>query len=78
VYGAEVDDARDVALRRQLYLDAKSSHVGVDTDGLACPLHLPMSCSHHTREHGFMSDEGTLLRWSVDHMGTRAAESYRE
>jgi hypothetical protein len=26
------------ALRRWLYLAAKPSHVGVDVDGLACPL----------------------------------------
>jgi hypothetical protein len=36
----------DVALWRQLYLVAKPSHVGVDVDGLACPLHRPMGYCH--------------------------------
>jgi hypothetical protein len=36
------------------YLVAKSSHVGVDVDGLACPLHHCAACSHQTRGHGFL------------------------
>jgi hypothetical protein len=43
VIGAEVDDARDGSWRcfftAWIYLAAKPSHVGVDMDGLACPLH---------------------------------------
>jgi hypothetical protein len=46
VLGAEVDDAREDSWRGSfmawLYLAAKISHVGVDVDGLACPLHRPM------------------------------------
>jgi hypothetical protein len=32
-----------------LYLAAKPSYVGVDMDGLACPLHCPTICGHQTR-----------------------------
>jgi hypothetical protein len=35
-------------------LSTKSSHMGVATDGLACPLHRPMACSHHKRGRGSM------------------------
>jgi hypothetical protein len=27
---------------------------GVDVNGLACPLHRPMACSHQTRGHSFL------------------------
>jgi hypothetical protein len=37
------------------YLAAKPSHVGVDVDGLACPLHCPMTCSYQTRGQGLPS-----------------------
>jgi hypothetical protein len=37
------------------YLAAKSSHVGVDVDGLACPLQHPMAYSRQTRGQDFMS-----------------------
>jgi hypothetical protein len=41
-----MDDARDDSWRGSfvvwLYLVAKPSHVGVDVDALACPLHRPM------------------------------------
>jgi hypothetical protein len=40
---------RDVASLCWPYLVAKSSHVGVDVDGLACPLHRPMTCSRQMR-----------------------------
>jgi hypothetical protein len=43
--GVEVDYARDDSCRGSFaawfYLAAKSSHVGVDMDGLACRLHHP-------------------------------------
>jgi hypothetical protein len=46
--GTAVDDAHDSTWRRccfaRLYLAAKPSHIGVDVDGLACPLHRPMVC----------------------------------
>jgi hypothetical protein len=58
VLGAEVDDARDSSWRRWftslLYLDAKSSHVGVDVDRLACPLHHPMAYNCQMRGHGLL------------------------
>jgi hypothetical protein len=58
VLGAEVDDAQDGSWRRcftvLLYLAAKPAHVGVDVDGLACPLHRPMACGHKTRGHGLL------------------------
>jgi hypothetical protein len=50
VPGAEVNDARDDSwtgsFTKRLYMAAKPSHVGVDVDGLACPLHWPMGCSY--------------------------------
>jgi hypothetical protein len=59
VLGAEVDDARDGSWRRcftmLLYLAAKPTHVGVDLDGLACPLHRPMACSRQMRRQGLLS-----------------------
>jgi hypothetical protein len=45
----------DVASQRRLYLAAKPSHVGVDVDGLACPLHRPIVCSSQTKGYGFLS-----------------------
>jgi hypothetical protein len=42
---ADVDDTRDDSCRGSfmvwLYLVAKPSHVGIDVDGLSCPLHRP-------------------------------------
>jgi hypothetical protein len=53
ILDAEVDDAQDGSWRRcfvaWLYLAAKPSHVGVDVDGLAWPLHHPTPCSRQTR-----------------------------
>jgi hypothetical protein len=46
---------RDIASRRWLYLAAKPSLVGVDMDGLACPLHHPTVCSCQTRGQSFLS-----------------------
>jgi hypothetical protein len=54
---------RDIASRCWPYLVAKSSHVGVDVNGLACPLHRPMSCSHQMRGHGFLP--GAILSHRV-------------
>jgi hypothetical protein len=59
VPGVEVDDARDDSWRRcfvaSAYLPTKPSHVGVDVDGLAYPLHHHMTCSHQTRGQGVLS-----------------------
>jgi membrane-anchored protein YejM (alkaline phosphatase superfamily) len=35
-------------------LATKPSHVGVDVDGLAFPLHYPMTCSYQMRRQGFL------------------------
>jgi hypothetical protein len=53
----------DVVSWHQLYLAAKPSHVGVDVDRLAYPLHRPMACYHQTRDQGFLS--GTVLSCHV-------------
>jgi hypothetical protein len=45
----------DVASRCQLYLAAKPSHVGVNVDGLASPLHGLVVCNRQTRGQGFLS-----------------------
>jgi hypothetical protein len=44
-----------VTSRHRLYSAAKSSHVGGDVDGLACPLHHPMVYNHQMRGQGFQS-----------------------
>jgi hypothetical protein len=53
VLGAEVVGARDDSWRGHftvwLYLAAKPSHMGVDVDGLACPMHWHMVRSCQTR-----------------------------
>jgi lipid-binding SYLF domain-containing protein len=53
VLGAELDDAHDGSWRRcfvvWLYLVAKPVYVGVDVDGLAYPLHRPMTYNRQTR-----------------------------
>jgi hypothetical protein len=53
---AEMDNAWDDAWRGSfitwLYLAAKPSHVGVDVDGLACPLHRPMVRTNQMRGQG--------------------------
>jgi hypothetical protein len=45
----------DIASRHWLYLAAKPSHVGVDVDRLACPLHRPTAYSHQSRGQSFLS-----------------------
>jgi hypothetical protein len=39
----------EIVSRHQLYVATNPSHVGVDVDGLAYPLHRPMVCSHQMR-----------------------------
>jgi hypothetical protein len=53
----------DVTSWRRLYLVARSSHVVVNVDRLACPLHHPMAYCHHMRGQGFLS--GTVLSHHV-------------
>jgi hypothetical protein len=53
----------DVVSWHQLYLAAKPSHVGVDVDRLAYPLHRPMAYYHQTRDQGFLS--GTVMPCQV-------------
>jgi hypothetical protein len=58
VLGAEVDDARDNSWRgsftMRLYLMATPSHMGVDVDGLAYPLHQPTVRSCQMRGQGLL------------------------
>jgi hypothetical protein len=58
VLGDEVDDAWDGSWKHcfvtLLYLAAKPTHVGVDVDGLAYPLHCPMACGCQMRGHGLL------------------------
>jgi hypothetical protein len=56
---------RDIALWHRFYLTAKSSHVGVDVDGLACPLHHTMICNHQTRGQSFLSGAALSHRAAV-------------
>jgi hypothetical protein len=57
----------DIASWCWLYFVAKSSHVGADVDGVACPLHRPTAWDHPT------GDEASCqvlpcpveLRWAV-------------
>jgi preprotein translocase subunit Sec63 len=51
ILGAEVDDARYDSSR---YLTAKPSHVGVNVNGLAYPLHQHMVCSFQMKGYGLM------------------------
>jgi hypothetical protein len=53
----------DVASWHRLYLATKPSHVGVDVEGLACPLHHPTAFSHQSRGQSFLS--GVVLSHRV-------------
>jgi hypothetical protein len=68
--GAEVDGARDSSWRHRcfawVYLAAKPSHVGVDMDELACPLHHPTVCDRQTRGHSFLSGAAPSRHAVVD------------
>jgi hypothetical protein len=44
------------AMRHWLNLAAKPSHVEVDVDGLACPLHRPTACNRQTSGQGLLPD----------------------
>jgi hypothetical protein len=55
----------DVVMLHQLYLAAKPSHVGVDVDGLAYPLHCPTVCSRQTRGQSFLSGASLSYRVTV-------------
>jgi hypothetical protein len=58
ILGTKVDDAWDSSWRRCFtalhYLAAKPALVGVDVDGLACPLYRPMACGHQTKGLGLL------------------------
>jgi hypothetical protein len=58
---------KDVALWCMVYLTTKPPHVGVDVDGLACPLHRPTTCSCQTRRYGLSARRYLvlLLQWAV-------------
>jgi hypothetical protein len=55
----------DIVMLRRLYLAAKTSHMGVDVDGLACPLHRPTVYYHQTRGQSFLSDAALSNRAAV-------------
>jgi hypothetical protein len=55
----------DVASWHRLYLAAKPSHVGVDVDGLAFPLHRPTTYSRQTRGYSFLSGATLYHRATV-------------
>jgi hypothetical protein len=59
ILGIEVDDPRDDSWRgsfmKQLYLASKLSHVGVDVDELAYPLHQPIARSCLARGPGLFA-----------------------
>jgi hypothetical protein len=63
ILGVEVDDVQDDSCRGRFtvwfYLSAKHSHMGVDVDGLAFPLHQRMVRSYQMRGHGLLL--GALL-----------------
>jgi hypothetical protein len=56
--GIEVDDAQNGSWRHcfvvLFYLAANPTHMGVDVDGLACPLHHPIACGHQMRGQGLL------------------------
>jgi hypothetical protein len=71
ILGIEVGDAHDDSWRcsfaKQLYLAAKPSHIGVDVNGLACPLHWHMGHSCQSRGHGLSARRYPVLslEWAV-------------
>jgi hypothetical protein len=56
----------DAIMLHQRYLAAKPSHVGVDVDRLACLLHRPTTCSHHTWGQSFLSGASWSHHAAVD------------
>jgi hypothetical protein len=55
----------DVASWCQLYLGAKPSHVGVNVNGLVCPMHCATVCSHQMRGQSFLSGVAFSRRAAV-------------
>jgi hypothetical protein len=55
----------DVASWHQLYLATKPSHMGVDVDGLAYPLHHPRTYNHQSRGQSFLSGVALSHRAAV-------------
>jgi hypothetical protein len=53
----------DVLAQHRLYLTAKPSNVGVDVDGLSCPLHCPTVYGCQTTAQSSLS--GTVLPYLV-------------
>jgi hypothetical protein len=68
ILGAEVDDVQDESWRgsfvKRLYLSAKPSHMGVDVNGLAYPLHRPTAHSCQTRGQGLLPGAALSCRCS--------------
>jgi hypothetical protein len=71
ILGNEVDGVWDNSWRGcfavQFYLAAKTSHVGVDVDGLGYPPHRPTVNSYQTRGHGLSTRRCLVLslQWVV-------------
>jgi hypothetical protein len=58
-------DLGDVTLRCRIYLVAKPSHVGVDVDRLACPLHHSMACRRGVRTSCQMRSCPVVSQWAI-------------
>jgi hypothetical protein len=71
VLGVEVGGARDgswrCCLTTGLYLATKPSHVGVNVDRLAYPVHRPMALSYQMMGHGLAARHCLImsLQWAV-------------
>jgi hypothetical protein len=81
IVGAEVDDSRDSSWKccfmTWLYLATKPFHMGVDVDGLACPLHRPTTYSRQTRGHGLLPGTALSRRCSGQWHLSRGCETHR-
>jgi hypothetical protein len=75
ILGTEVNNNRGGSWRRYfttlLYLAAKHAHVGVDMDGLTCPLHHPLAYGRQT------SGQGLQLGVVLSHYCSRVVVHFR-
>jgi hypothetical protein len=51
---------------RWVFLAAKPSHMGVDVNGLAYPLHHPTTCSHQMSQQGPLLGTALFRRVAMD------------
>jgi hypothetical protein len=66
----------DVIVLHWLYLAASPSHVGVDVDRLAYPLHCPMAYSRQMRGQSFLSGAALSHHAAVLIMHQRYHDDY--